>query len=217
MEKVGPMVQQGMMPMNFATELLGFVVRGFKIGRTLEDTLDEMGGEQNDPRMQQMQGQMQGQMQQMKEQVGQYVQQMQGQHGKEKKALEGKLFEAQKKLAINTEASQVRIAESKIKGDIAVQSQQDKNEVGAQLEVFKAQLDAILRIPEEKGIQMDQVVEIMGQAFIKQQDDNNKTFEAMNGRIDETAQNVTNISEYMKRPAKVLRDKSGRVTGASRD
>lgn len=216
MEKVGPMVQAQMLPMNVATELLGFVFRGFKIGRSLEDVLDEMSNSDQDPKQAQMQQQMQRQVEQMKQQVGQHVQQMQEAHGKEKEALEGKLFEAQKKLAINVESSNVRIAESKIKGDIAIQTQQDKNEMSGQLEIFKAQLDAILKIPEEKSNQMDEMINMIGQAFIALQSENEQKFTDINGRIDETGQNISQISDYMKRPAKAVKQKDGSWT-ASRD
>ncbi len=217
MEKVGPMVQAQIMPKNVATELLGFVFRGFKIGRSLEDTIDEMGNTDGDPREQEMQQQVEQHKQMMKQQVEQYIQQMQEAHGKEKQMLEGKLFEAQKKLAINVEASQARITESKIKGDIQVQAQQDKSEMAGQIEIFKAQLDAILRVPEDRNSQMGELMEIMGQAFEALQQDNERRFEDMDGRINETGENITNIAEYMKRPAKLIRDGSGKVTGATRE
>ena len=216
MEKVGPMVEAQVIPVNVATELLGFVVRGFKIGRTLEDVLDEMGNNDQDPRMQQMQQQMQKQMQMMKQQVGEHVQQMQEAHAKEKQALEGKLFEAQKKLAINSEAAEARVIESKIKGDIQVQAQQDKAEMAGQLEIFKAQLDAILRMPEERNNQMGDLMQLMGNALKQLSEDNERKFAEIDGRINETGENIANISEYMKRPAKAVRQKDGSWT-ASRD
>ena len=216
MEKVGPMVQTNMIPMNVATELLGFVFRGFKIGRSLEDVLDEMSNPEQDPQQMQVQQKFQQKMQMMKQQVGEHVQRMQADFAKEKQALEGKLFEAQKKLAINSEASEARIVESKIKGDIQLQTQQDKAEMTGQLEIFKAQLDAILRMPEERNNQMGDLMELMGKALQELHEDNERKFAEIDGRINETGENITNISEYMKRPAKAVRQKDGSWV-ASRD
>ena len=68
-EKVGPMVQTGMVPMEIAKELLSFGVRAFKVSPQLEDALDQLGGD-DDPQAkaqqaEQMQAQQQAQQQQM--------------------------------------------------------------------------------------------------------------------------------------------------------
>lgn len=43
---IGPAVQSGAVPMPVAKEMLSFGVRGFKVSPSLEDALDEIGGEQ---------------------------------------------------------------------------------------------------------------------------------------------------------------------------
>ena len=68
-EKVGPMVQTGLMPAEIAKELLSFGVRAFKVSPQLEDALDQMGGEQD--------GQAKQQQSQQAQQVQQAQQQMQ--------------------------------------------------------------------------------------------------------------------------------------------
>jgi hypothetical protein len=54
-QQVGPAVAEGMVPIEVAKELLLFGVRGFKVGRSLEETLDNLGGDeeqqQEDPRI----------------------------------------------------------------------------------------------------------------------------------------------------------------------
>lgn len=79
-EKVGPMVQTGLMPMDIAKELLSFGVRAFKVSPQLEDALDQIGGD-GDPeakaqQQQQMQAQQQAQQQAVQaEQQAQQAQQ----------------------------------------------------------------------------------------------------------------------------------------------
>lgn len=71
-EKVAPLVQVGVMPMDMAKELLLFSLRSFKTGRQLEDMIEKMGGEDEDPRITQMQQQLQqlqGENQQLKQQT----------------------------------------------------------------------------------------------------------------------------------------------------
>lgn len=60
-EKVGPMVQTGLMPMDIAKELLSFGVRAFKVSPQLEDALDQLGGEGDNgaAQVQQMKAEMQ--------------------------------------------------------------------------------------------------------------------------------------------------------------
>lgn len=70
-EKVGPMVQTGLMPIDIAKELLSFGVRAFKVSPQLEDALDQLGGD-NDPEAKakqaaQMQAQQQAQQQQVEQ------------------------------------------------------------------------------------------------------------------------------------------------------
>lgn len=214
---VAPQVQAGLMPISVAKELLSFAVRGFKIGRTLEDTLDEIGGNEKDPRMQQMEGMMKQQVEQIQGQAQQALQGMQEQSQKEKQQLEGKIFDLEKKLAITGATNQAKITDSRIKADIQVQAQQDKNDLIGQIEMFKAQLDAIQRIPDERANQMGQLIESIGQAFQQQQDHNEKSIKYLNEQIEATNSNVADMTEYMKKPAKIIRDNKGRVTGATRD
>ncbi len=221
-ESVSPQIQAGFMPVNVAKELLSFAVRGFKIGRTLEDTLDEMGGQQGDnPQLAQMQQQMQGQMQQqvegMKQQAMEAMQQQKEQADKEVQGLQKKIFELEKKAAITGSVNQAKIADSKIKGEIQVQAQQDKNELQVQLEMFKAQLVAIQQIPDERANQMSELINSIGQAFQQQQQQNELVFNDLQGQIQEQKSNLVDFTEYMKRPAKIIRDEKGRVSGASRD
>ena len=142
MGTAGPMVAQGFMPANFATELLGFAVRGFKVGRTLEDTLDEMGGDDQDPRMQAMASQFEQAKQQMQMQMQEQVQGMQEQAGKEIQQLQGKLFEAQKKNAITSAVNEAKMFESQIKADLQKSTKEYEAQLSAVVETFKAQLNA---------------------------------------------------------------------------
>jgi hypothetical protein len=118
MEKVGPMVQAQVIPTNVATELLGFAVRGFKVGRTLEDTLDEMSQSDDDPKAQQIQQQFQMAQQQMQAQMQEQVEGIKQQAGKEIEQRDGKIFDLEKKIAINSAADQAKLASDKYKADL---------------------------------------------------------------------------------------------------
>lgn len=48
-EKVGPLAQSGLVPADVAKAMLSFAVRGFKVGRELEDALDAIGNESDAP------------------------------------------------------------------------------------------------------------------------------------------------------------------------
>jgi len=222
-EKAAPMVQAGFLPANVAKELLGFTVRGFKIGRTLEDVLDEMGGQEDDPRMKQMQQQVQGQaqqqMEQMQQQAQEYIQKMQKDMGGQIKALEGKLFESQKTLAITKAASvaksQSEIETERIKSHVAIKASETKADIQGDLEIFKARLEAILKIPEQRD--MTEVINVTRQALEEQQAGYEQRIDDLNDQLDSAKASVTEISEYQKKPVKILRDKNGRVSGATRD
>ena len=216
-EKVGPMVQAGLMPANVAKELLGFAVRAFKIGRTLEETLEEMGGDDGDPRQQEMKQQMEQFQQQLQQKAQEYVQQVQQDSQQKIQQAEGKAFQAEKSLAINKATNQAKIVESQIKGDIQVQSQRDKNELQVQLEAFKAQLDAILRIPEEKNANFGQLVQAIDGALTNQQQETQRIISDLQTQVVETQTGLQDALEFMKRPAKIMRDDKGRVTGAVRE
>ena len=216
-EKTGPMVQAGMLPANLAKELLGFAIRGFKIGGAIEDALDEMGGDEGDPRMQEMQGKMQQFQQQVQQMATEFVEGKEQEFKKQMGAMEKKLFEAEKTVAITKKTSEVSIATKQIEGDIQVKTQQDKNEIGAQLEIFKAQLQAIQKIPEERETNMQDLAEFIATAFKLQQDNNQQVFDGLQGQITEGKKASADILEFVKKPAKIIRDNKGRVTGATRE
>jgi len=222
-EKVAPLVQQGLMPGNVAKELLAFAVRGFKVGRTLEEVLDEMGGNsQEDPRMQEMQMQMKQQVEQIKQQAGEYVQGVKQQSEGRIKQLEKTLFEKEKQLAISNERTQVKLAESQMKADIQGKALKYKTEMEAKLEVFKAKLDAVTQMPQEhmpdqSREEMNQMMQVLGQALMEMQNSSQQGFNALSGELQSANANLYSISDYMQKPARVVRDANGVVTGATRD
>jgi hypothetical protein len=217
-EKVGPMVQMGFMPANVAKELLTFALRTFKIGRSLEEVIEEMGGDdEGDPRDREMQQQMQQFQQQLEQQAQEQVQGMQQEAQKQIEGSERKAFEAQKALAINKATDEAKIIGSKIKGDIQVTAQRDKNELTVQLEAFKAQLDAILKIPDERNTNFSQLVGAIDQAMTNQQGETQRIIDGLQGQIDDGKTAMTDMMDFMKRPAKLLRDDRGKVTGAVRE
>jgi hypothetical protein len=220
MEKVAPQVQAGLMPPQVMTELLGFAVRGFKVGRTLEDTLDEMVDKEGDPKIKQMQEQMQQQMQQqteeMKMQVGQYIEQMKTTHDKETAQLQKQLFESQKKNAITGAVNEAKMFETQTKSEIATSTKEYETQLSLMLEVFKAQLSSNQQEPIQRmdalGDAMKQIAE-----FITDLDKrNNDTFAELRNDISSGKQESANILEFIKKPATIIRDKNGKVTGAER-
>ena len=126
---VGPMVQAGAVPDNVAKELLGFAVRGFKIGRTLEETLDEMGDNgEEDPRITAMRNELEQVKAQIQEQAEQQVMEVSQRAEAEIDKVNQKLFETEKQLAIERERTGLKREELAGKED---------------LEIVKAQIAAI--------------------------------------------------------------------------
>jgi len=209
-EKVGPMVQMGMMPANVAKELLGFAVRAFKIGRSLEEVLDEMGGEEEgDPRENEMKQQVQRFQQQLEQQAQEKVQGVVEDAQKRIESSEKQAFDAQKALAINKATNVARIGEAKVKGDISVQAQRDKNELQVQLSAFEAQLAAILKIPEERNANFEQLVGAIDQAMTSQQAESQQIMDGMQGQIDEGKTAMSEMMDFMKRPATAKKQADG--------
>jgi hypothetical protein len=138
-EKVGPQVQAGMIPPQVATELLGFAVRGFKVGRTLEDTIDEMSQQKgdDDPQMQQMTQAIQQKTQELEQQAQEYIQQSDMKHEKEKQALEGRIFELQKQIAIDKAAEPAKMYAARVKAQLDKEAKEHSAEVGLISEAFK--------------------------------------------------------------------------------
>lgn len=66
-EKLGPMVQAKVVPLPIAKELALFAVRGFPVGRQLEDMLEELGGDEEQQIPPEIQQQLQQGMQQIQE------------------------------------------------------------------------------------------------------------------------------------------------------
>lgn len=217
-EKVGPMVQAGLVPPQVATELLGFAVRGFKVGRTLEDTLDEMseqGGE--DPQMQLMHQEMQQKTQEMEQQLQEYVGQMQEMHGKEKQQLEGKVFDLEKKLAIINAVNPAKMFETQTKNEIEKSTKQYSAELNMLMEIFRTQMTDQQRQPMERIDNLGEVIQQIAQAI---QAIDQKVVDQTDGfqkQIDETRGSVAEMASMMKKPVKVIRDKRGRISGATRD
>lgn len=217
MEKVGPQVQTGLMPANVAKELLGFALRAFKVGRSLEEVLEEMGDSEGDPREKVMQQQMKRMQQQLQQKAQEQVQGIVQDAQKQISQAESQTFKAQKDLAVTKAVNQAKVVDTKMKGEIQVQAQADKNELVMQLEAFKAQLDAILRIPEERNGNFQQLVGAIDQALTQQQAENQQAIDELRNSVGQTQQDLTNVVEFMKRPAKILRDDKGKVTGAVRE
>ena len=216
-EKVGPMVQMGLIPANVAKELLGFALRAFKIGRSLEEVLDEMGEDDGDPREREMKQQVERFQQQLEQKSQEQVQGIVEEAQKRIEQAEGQAFKAERALAINKAVNIADIKEAQIKGDIQVQTAQDKNELTTQLEMFKAQLSAILQIPDDRNASFEQLVGAIDQALTNQQSETQQAISGMQSQIDEGRQTVNDLFEFMKKPAKLVRDERGKVQGAVRE
>ena len=192
-------------------------MRAFKIGRSLEDVLEEMGGDDGDPRMQEMQSKMQQFQQQLEQRAQEYVQGMQEEAQKKIQQAEVKAFNAEKSLAITKATNEAKIIEAQIKGDIQVKAQQTKNELQVQLEAFKAQLDAILQIPEDRKQDFAQLAQAIDRALAEQKSETQVVVDNLAGQIVSTQAGLQDVMDYMKRPAKIIRDDRGRVSGAVRE
>lgn len=215
MEKVGPMVQAGMMPPNVASELLGFAVRGFKVGRTLEDTLDEMSQSEDDPKMRQMQEMMKQKVGEIEQQAQAYAQQVQQDAQKQIEQSEKKAFEAQKQLAIAKATDQASVVAHKIKGELTLEAQKDKVALEAQIQMFKAQLEAIQRIPQEQNESINALGQMLeATAGLIQQQASNSEMQTL--ELQNQMKALNTVVETLQKPVTVQRDKNGRVTGASR-
>ena len=138
-ERVGPLVEAQIIPQNVATELLGFAVRGFKVGRTLEDTLDEMSSQDDDPRMAQMAQQVQMAQEQAQAYAEEQVQQVQEEAGREIEKLQGQIFELQKGIAIDQAADEAGIMSTAIKEGLKQETQESNAAMKAAFERFKPQ------------------------------------------------------------------------------
>jgi hypothetical protein len=209
MEKVGPMVQAQVIPTNVATELLGFAVRGFKVGRTLEDTLDEMSQSDDDPKAQQIQQQFQMAQQQMQAQMQEQVEGIKQEADKEIKGLQNQLFKERETNAISKAVNEAKMFETSVKGEI----EQTKNENQMKMDLFlamvKEQIQAQQTIPVER---VDELGNAMNQfAQIVQQQDQNymQIFEAMQQQIDEAKGEVSGVKDLMMKPAKAVKQKDG--------
>jgi len=213
-EKTAPLVAQGMMPPNLQNELLGFAVRGFKIGRTLEDTLDEMANTEGDPKMKQMQEQAQQQVEGLKQQAMEHIEGMKQEHGKEIQGLQKQLFEAQKQIGITKAVNEAKMFETATKAEIEKTTKEYSTQLSAMLEVFKVNMQN--QLPEERidelGSAMNQIAQILDDI----DKENNNKFDAIQGELDMGKQETANLLEFVKKPATVIRDKTGKVVGAER-
>jgi len=216
LEKVAPMVQAGILPQNVASEMLGFAVRGFKVGRSLEDTLDEMAASDDDPRMKMMQQQFQQAQEQMQAQMQEQMQGMQQQAGKAVQDAQKQAFEAQKKLAVNNAVNEAKMFETQTKAELERSSQnyeRDLNEYKAQLqmmtEVFKTEINKQQQEPIQRmdmlGEALNQVVTLVGELDAR----NQQAIGDLGQRFADMGEKVVAIEEYQKKPAKAVKQKDG--------
>lgn len=113
-----PAVESGAIPAKVAREGLLFVVRGFKVGSELEETLEEIGSNEDE----------QAQLQQLKKaqaQMGEQMQQLQQENGQLKSDAATKAQEAQVKAAIDQHkaASDIQIDQYKAQSDARIKEQ----------------------------------------------------------------------------------------------
>lgn len=162
-EKAGPMVQMGLLPANVAKELLGFLVRGFKIGRTLEEVLDEMGGDgEGDPREQEMKQQVDQYKKQLQQQAQQHVEGVQQEAQKRIEKSEGKAFQAEKSLAINKAVNIAKTHETNTSAAVSKNVKEHSIELDMALAVFKEKLAASETLnADDIGSAMNQMAEII--------------------------------------------------------
>ena len=143
-EKVGPMVQAGLMPANAAKELLGFAVRSFKIGRSLEEVLDEIGGDdEEDPRMAEMKREMEQHQKQLEQQAEEHIQGVEQEAQEQIEKAQDETFEAQKQLAITKATDEAKVAGKVIEGEINREVQMDSNAMQAELELIKEMIKTL--------------------------------------------------------------------------
>lgn len=159
-EQVGPAVVQGLVPIEVARELLLFGVRGFKVGRTLEDTLESLGGEQdenNGPNPEMMQ--MQQQMQQMQQQAQEAINQLQQQIGDLQQQLEAAQAQAQDKSeSLALEADKANVARQHKDRELDLAEMKLRLEHGGELRMAEGEAaDKLLPLL----LQMQQIMEQM--------------------------------------------------------
>lgn len=140
LKEVGPLVEAQIIPQNVASELLGFAVRGFKVGRSLEDTLDELSGSEEDPRMAQMAQQMQAAQQQMQGEAQQQIEQIQGEADKKIEQLEAEIFELEKARAIDKAVDEAGVYKTQVEADIKRSGKEYETDLKALLEILKQQM-----------------------------------------------------------------------------
>jgi hypothetical protein len=202
MKEAGPMVQAGLFPPNVAKELLGFLVRGFKIGRTLEEVLDEMAGDEEDPRMQEMQQQVDQHKQELQQQAQQHVEGVQQEAQGKVEQSEKKAFEAQKQLAINKAVNQAKIWETNASAKVDKDVKTHATELNVALAMFKEQLAAQQGAPLERMDELGAAMNKMAEIIFQQE-------ERYNTANDELKSKFEGMEEFMKRPATAEKQPDG--------
>jgi hypothetical protein len=142
LEKAAPAVQSGALPIDIAREILLFGVRGFKIGTELEDTLERLGGANNEANMRKQMAQAAQESAMLKEQVAKL--------GEENQALKTKqgleMQKAQDKAAAEkfTAEQRAMIDESVAQFSMQLEERQSQHQMAldAHAQQFQQKLDA---------------------------------------------------------------------------
>ncbi|TFH50111.1 MAG: hypothetical protein E4H01_02965 [Lysobacterales bacterium] len=209
LKEVGPLVQAQLIPQNIASELLGFAVRGFKVGRTLEDSLDELSGSDDDPKMRQMMQQMEQAKQQMQQQAQEQISMVQQEAGKEIETLKGKLYEVEKGRAVDKAVDNAKIYQTQVKADIDERSNKYETELKMLLELFREQVRLAQAEPIKRMGDLDgSLSEVM--TIIQQRDQSLfDTIGALQSQINSTTSDVGSVRDMLNRPARAVKQKDG--------
>lgn len=158
-----PAAQTGAIPPDLAKALLSFGVRGFKIGRELEDALDQLGEQppqqQPDPEAQKAQAEMQLEQQrmQMEGQSKQAELQIKQQSEFTKAQLEGQKLQIQSQAQSAELQQEMQLEQLKLQNEM--QLEKYKADMEMELAKYKAEMDADIKL---------QVAELTAQAHAKQ-------------------------------------------------
>jgi hypothetical protein len=134
-DSIGPAVQEGIVPLEIAKELLLFGVRGFKSGRNVEDALESIGGDEEQQGENPEVMQLRQQLEQMQMEAQQVIQNMQGELAQSQAALEDKRTDA----AMKERQTQMQLVEK-----------QSESQAGRELDRYRAELDAQTKLQIEQ-------------------------------------------------------------------
>ena len=210
-----PMVQSGAIPLEMGKALLMFAVRGFKVGREIENILDELGKDQTV-------GALQGQVQQLTQQL----EVSQAQVEESNKIIEGRVVEEgeetrrqEQKLAADQTRGQERMSFDDLqqRRDLAMQqfmkqvAEENKRSIALVQEETKRLVAGFNRKPTLPGdmdqAQIGQILQQVAGAF----DDVVEQTKAFNDGVSALSNQLNTLSDDFNAPRAFKRDNNGRL------